>query len=234
MSDVALRFQNLPSRVGQDRALAQARRMAKGAAAVGFSEAVHLSGGDILRQIHTHRPDVIPEHPQLPALIADEVEVIGRRHECAFPDTRVGKWGAGPTVLAPGWDVFLHLAPPGVDPIWWGFGHLPPSINGEVSNDREREGMEERRRIHRLEVEQIADVAARCDRFVFQADWNCRKSYKGLEPLWDAGLRPHVTLLPTHGRTVIDWTVTKGVEVLNVRRLGKGGSDHNGIEVRVR
>jgi hypothetical protein len=235
MPDVALRFQNLPSRVHRDRALAQVQRMAKGAAAVGFSEAVHLSSRGILKQIRTHRADLLPEHDALPALIANNVAITGRRHECAFPATPVGAWGAGPSTLKPGWDVFLRLDPEGVDPIWWGFGHFPPSLNGPVSNDRERHSRDERRRIHRLEVEQVAEMAARCDRFVFQADWNCRKSYEGLEPLWDAGLTAHVPLLPTHGATGrIDWTVTKGVDVLGHRMLRKGGSDHNGIEVRVR
>lgn len=243
MPDVALlRWENLPGRVGEVKARQEVQRITSGIgrrnlqpAAVGFGEGGHLGRRGILDDIDGYVPEVMQQHTPLPILVHEDVEVTGHMDRRAYGATKVGPWGAGPATMSPGWNQAVLLEPEGVEPFWFLVGHLVPSINRKANGKVAQASREARRALHRLEVEQIADMAAGVDRFVAVADWNCRPSDPAVAPMWAAGLTSAASSKPTHtAGGVIDWFAVKGVEVERVRRMSRGPSDHWPIELVIR
>lgn len=139
----------------------------------------------------------------------------------AYPETRVGRWGAGPAVLKSGVDAFVR-----VYGVLFVDAHLAPSVTRRRPVDlAAREGWEKRRRLYRLEVEQLCDMTAGSHDVVIAGDFNAEWGHELMRPLARAGFKSWSR--PTHGRRSIDQFLVRGdVRVVGLRDVNTA-SDHD-------
>jgi hypothetical protein len=223
------RFHNFPARAGHK--VEETNAMQQGSpTAFGWAEGGHmLRNADDLPLTYADQGFT---DTATPVLVNPGVPVVGWREQMAYPVTEVDDWGAGPTKMAAAWPHAVQVVPMDADPVWFGTGHLIPSVTARVGNKRERQAREERRALHRLEVEGIVSLLGGCDRALYGSDWNCEPDYEDVDLLRQAGFKI-VTLGPTHADGTIDWWIVRGLQVLDTRRLAPNGSDHRGIEIVV-
>jgi len=217
-----LRFQNIPARVGQTKARRAVRSLLEGdPLAVAFSEGVHLENDF---PVVTDYQVLETTDRATPVIVRPDVEVTGLREQLAYPPTWVGKWGAGPDVMAAAVPHLHRLEAEGEEPVWFGPSHLVPSVMRRAVTKRQKANQARRRVLHELEVRELIATARGLSRVVLVADWNAGDRY------------PSIQLLKAAGFTIvrdanIDYWAVKGVQVLSSRALPHNGSDHPGVEL---
>ena len=234
---VVIRSYNCPARLPDGRTAKEVARVTRGAHVNAWQESTHLIGDLEARGLCINDWSEPASLRSLPiSTAARGVEVTGQAALCAYPDTKVGAWGAGPSTLRAGWDHAVRVKVKDLE-FWVINVHLAPSVTREVNTKAERAARERRRELHLLEVQQIKEMLDGMDRAIAIGDWNCRPGYEGLFPLRrDRKLRI-VSPGPTHGDNPIDWAVVKGLEVVSSRVMPRGygeKGDHRPIEVVVR
>lgn len=169
-------------------------------------------------------------------------DVLAKTAAQAFPDTKVGGWGAGPATMLAGWNSLWllgdeHRDEPDVE-LWVGAAHLAPSMRrglpaeGHPSYRAAKANRDKRIDLGRLEIANIIELSEDLDRVAWGADWNLGPRDPFVRPLLAAGFSI-VDVGPTCDGRAIDWWAVRGVTVLRKRRTPRGISDHYGTEVVV-
>jgi hypothetical protein len=219
-------FQNAPARMGP----ANREKVVKAHAGrrpwvTGYAEGHHLMG-EMAR--FTSYVEAGFTEWGTPCFYRPDLMVLGRREEEAYPNTKVGSWGAGPPVMAQAYPHLLKVVDPedDIEPIWYENAHLVPSIDRKAEGEAALRNRRLRRRLHKMETEKIVDNAAGLDRVVVAADWNDDPNDEAADRLRAAGF----TIISD---SRIDWWALRGVEVVRHGLMPKNGSDHPGIWVEV-
>jgi len=113
------------------------------------------------------------------------------------PATRVGAWGAGPSVIAPKGIRWATVTVDGGD-VTVGVTHMVPSVQRKAKGVKARIGLARRRRLFKRHIAAIVKwVESTTGPLVIMADWNATPDFPLMQPLRDAGLT--CSSAPSHG-----------------------------------
>lgn len=143
------------------------------------------------------------------------------------PATRVGAWGAGPSVIAPKGIRWATVTVDGAD-VTVGVTHLVPSVQRPAKTPAAKIGLARRRALFKRHIRAIVKwVESTTGPLVIMADWNATPDFPLLQPLRDAGLT--CSSAPSHGARAIDQLWSRGLTVNAVEALAGFSSDHKPV-----
>lgn len=181
---------------------------------------------------------VLDPNGELP--IWTNMEIVGKRADRAYPDTKVGSWGAGPSMMLAGWDTMIVTEPFPDERLGVIDLHAVPSVTRSGDDKAARDGRAARDALSELEFEQVAKMAGDLEHVIIGGDTNLPPGHENFAPLLDAGFVAVEPGISHHPSSRIDRFFVRGITVTNKGTLGNflkrsnGELDHRPVFMRGR